>query len=156
MAGGAWRGCGNARVWAKQNSPTTQLLKEKLALRRALNVSARSRQRKGDPGGGRDPAAIGSWTSAIAQHNHFRPLQVEEPRLASPPDPEEEKATSTLPWPCWMAESIAQRRQRPEGSGTNEERAARRKAQGRILNVGNAAHYAEGRIHCQACACGGV
>ena len=36
----------------KQNSPTTQLLKEKLALRRALNVSASNRQRKGDSGSG--------------------------------------------------------------------------------------------------------
>ena len=48
----------------KQNSPTTQLLKEKLALRRALNVSAEADNGKVILAVARDPAAIGSWTLA--------------------------------------------------------------------------------------------
>ena len=43
----------------KQNSPTTQLLKEKLAMRRALNVSAQPDTGKVILAVARDPAAIG-------------------------------------------------------------------------------------------------
>ena len=198
----------------KQNSPTTQLLKEKLALRRALNVSAQADNGKVILAVARDPAAIGfvdlgqlppndksvklvpvvegegagdeglgrgtapipdplcrtltlyvspkagrttkefaefltpdHCKATIAQHNLLPPLQVEEPRLASRPDPEEEKATLL----ALAGGSPPSSPRRAEGSGTNEEREAGGKAQGRILNVGSAACYAQAGIYHQAC-----